>query len=92
MRRKVRKWICCLGAVAIVFMADIGTVHAEGEYFCEAWKVDSTTEDCRTPICDGVHLTRFIIEKRYKKCTYVNTGYTFTIPDTYVREDGCCSK
>ena len=92
MRRKIRKWICCLGVVAIMFMADTKAIHAADEYRCEAWEIDSITEDCRTPICDGVHLTRFITVKKHRICTHLNTGYIILIPDTYVREDGCCSK
>ncbi len=92
MRRSVRKWICCLGAVAIVLVADMGAVHAAAEYACGGWIIDEYREECRTPVCDGVRLTNYITTKRHKNCVYVSAGYSFTIPDTYVEEKGCCPR
>lgn len=88
--KRVEKWICGMGAAAMMFGMCGGQVHAEAEYECGAWVVDNKTEDCRTPICDGVHLTKFVTEQRHKTCTYLRTGYTFTIPETRVEEGGCC--
>ena len=89
MRRNVRKWICCLGVVAIMFMADTKAVHAE-TYNCDPWKIINKNYECRTPICDGKRRTGYLTVVRQRKCTYSDTGYTFTIPDTYVEEQGCC--
>ncbi|MDE5818099.1 MAG: hypothetical protein K2N41_00115 [Lachnospiraceae bacterium] len=90
MRRSVRKWICCLGAVAIVLVADMEAVHAESASGCGAWEVYDSNYDCRTPICDGKRRTGYLTTKRYKVCTHSDTGEQYTLMDTYVEEKGCC--
>jgi len=88
--RKICRMLCCLGAVLMIAVLVPGNVYAEDEFTCGAWINDSVTPECRTPMCDGTRLGLYITYKRHKNCTYKNTGYTFTIPDTSVESRGCC--
>ncbi len=88
--RRFRKLICCLGAALMMFTVMPRNVQAEDEFTCGAWINDSVTPACRTPMCDGTRLGLYITYQRHKNCKYVNTGYTFSIPDTYVESRGCC--
>lgn len=91
MKRYLGRGICCMGAALLLFLAEVSPVRAE-EHSCGSWVVDNVTEDCRTPICDGVHLTGYRIYETHKTCTYTPTNYTYTIPNTYTQEGGCCTE
>ncbi len=91
MKRYLGRGICCLGAALLLLLTEVSPVRAE-EHRCEPWVVDHVTEDCRTPICDGVRRTSYLTYQCHKTCTYLPTNYTYSIPNTYTREGGCCTK
>lgn len=90
-RKQLCKAICCLvAALMMVTTWPAHTAQAADEFTCGPWMNHSATAECRTPMCDGTRLGLYVTHTRNKKCTYVNTGYTFTIPDSYVEDRGCC--
>lgn len=89
MKRYLRRGICCFGVTLMMFMAQMSSVSADE---CDAWETDSVTENCRTPICDGVRRTAYLTYRRHKTCRDNSTNETYTLTDIYTCEGGCCSK